>query len=371
MKYIIQLNTGSFSRSILEAEEVISKLKYCLKLLKVEKLIFGWAPDIELNRKICEFLEDYPVEKYLWLPVFAEIQDLKKTRINKNIVAEEKTDFNACEGDEFDFACQSDYNAVKRAVEVFEQLTQGCHVEGVFLDRIRYASVATSPGAVYGCWCSQCRDIYASNGADINRIQKIASKRGFEKFLPVAQKHGVYQFSDPDIDRLMEAKRNIISRQISELCRIFRSKKIKVGVDTFAPVIADFVGQDLVTIGKQVDFIKPMVYLRTDAPAGLPFELRGMGERFCERLEEVWGGPADCMPLIAEQMKQLKEMGIRVTPGIDANAIHGICTTDTDYVKSFLKHLQEVGCDTVVLSWDIMRISREMIEELAAYDAIG
>lgn len=368
MRYIIQLNTGSFSQSTLEANEVIRTLEYCLKLLKVDKLIFGWAPDIELNRRICNYLDTYPIEKYLWLPVFAEIQDFRKTRINQNIAAAEKTAFNACDGDEFEFACQSDDTAVKRAAEVFDQLTEGCHVEGVFLDRIRYASVATSPGGIYGCWCPRCRSIYTANGVITEEIQRVAENDGLKEFLPTAQEHGIYQFPNPNIDRLMKAKRTIISRQVSELCRIFRTKGLKIGADTFAPAIADFVGQDLVTLGKQVDFIKPMVYLRTNAPAGLPFELNGMGEPFKKRLAELWGGPVDGMSLITAQMKWLKELNIMVTPGIDANTIKGICTADIDYVKTFLKELQNAGCDTTVLSWDIMRISKDTIAKLAACD---
>lgn len=366
MRYIIQLNTGSFCRSMLKAEEVIETLERCLKLLKVEKLIFGWAPDMELNRKICGFLEKYLIEKYLWLPVFAEIQDFEKTRKNQNIAVKEDIDFNACEEDAFEFACQSDNRAIDRAVEVFEQLTQGCQVEGVFLDRIRYASLATSPGSIYGCWCPQCRKGYIEKGIDTERIQDLAKKNSLKEFLPEKQCHGVYHFSNPDIDKLMEVKRETINRQVGRLCQIFRSRGLKIGVDTFAPTIADFVGQDLETLGKQADFMKPMVYLRTDAPAGLPFELRGMGEALQERLRELWGGSLDDMAQIAAQMKALKGKRITVTPGIDVNAIEGICTADKEYVKTFLNYLRDAGCDTVVLSWNIMKISREMIEELAA-----
>ena len=293
MRYIIQLNTGSFSRSMLKAEEVIDTLEYCLKLLKVEKLIFGWAPDMELNQKICSFLEAYPIETYLWLPVFAEIQDFEKTRKNQNIVSTEKMDFNACDEDDFEFACQSDDRAVNRAVEVFEQLTKGCHVDGVFLDRIRYASLATSPGAIYGCWCPKCQEMYLKKGIDTKKIQGRAKKNSLEEFLPEGQEHGLYHFADPDIDKLMEVKRNTINRQVEKLCQIFRSRGLKIGVDTFAPTIADFVGQDLETLGKQTDFMKPMVYLRTDAPAGLwSPEFCGIGYDHCDywRIHRSFGG---------------------------------------------------------------------------------
>lgn len=48
---------------------------------------------------------------------------------------------------------------------------------------------------------------------------------------------------------------------------------MKVGVDTFAPFIAYFVGQDIEKISELVGFVKPMMYRITQGPAGLPLEI--------------------------------------------------------------------------------------------------
>ena len=367
MRYILQLSTGSFGRSTLKEEDVIQKLDACLEALEADKVIFGWAQDDELNQRICEFLDARQVEKYLWLPVFAEIQDFKQVRRNKKITEDGNARFHVYEGDAFEFACQSDENAIEHAEKVFDRLTRECHVEGVFLDRIRYASVATSPAAIYGCWCPQCQDKYREKGIDTEKIEKMAEKGGFRAFLPEQKQNGVYRISDPDVDMLMEVKRELISRQVAKMCRRFRTKGLKIGIDTFAPVIADFVGQDLVTLGKMADFVKPMIYLRTDAPAGLPFELEGMGDKFRERLNELWGGAVDSIPMASFQISGLRNAGIPVAPGIDVNEIEGICSADTKYVENFLRSLEEAGCHEVVLSWDAMRISKEMIKNLAVY----
>ena len=64
-------------------------------------------------------------------------------------------------------------------------------------------------------------------------------------------------------------------------------------------------------------------------------------------------------------MQELKDRGCAIAPGIDANRIEGICGADTAYVKEFLRKLAAAGIDRAVLSWDIMRIAKETIEELA------
>ena len=43
-------------------------------------------------------------------------------------------------------------------------------------------------------------------------------------------------------------------------------------MDTFAPYLAYFAGQDMKLLASMADFIKPMMYRITNAPAGMPFE---------------------------------------------------------------------------------------------------
>ena len=365
MRYILQLSTGSFGRPACNADEAVKTLEYCMQILDVEKVIFGWAADVALNQEISRMLDGYPVEKYLWLPVFAEIQDREGVRQNKSIMDQKMQRINTCKGDAFDFVCQSSRENMAYAVEVFDRLTAGCHMDGVFLDRIRYASAAGGIGALYGCWCPHCQDIYEKNGVDTERIRGMAKEGKAEQFKPSARRQNIYQYEDREIDRLMKIKRQIITSQVGELCSRFHSRGLKVGADTFAPSIADFVGQDIDALAEKVDFVKPMVYIRTDAPAGIPFELRALGKGIKKRLDELWGGDTGDMEVLTRQMQELESRGRNIAPGIDANRIEGICDADTAYVKEFLRKLATAGIDRVVLSWDIMQISKETIRELA------
>lgn len=238
-------------------------------------------------------------------------------------------------------------------------------MDGVFLDRIRYASAAGGISSLYGCWCPQCQDLYRKNGVDTERIMEMARAGKREQFMPRSLERSIYRYGDEDIDRLMAAKRQIITSQIGALCDRFHSRGLKVGADTFAPPIADFVGQDIDALAEKVDFVKPMVYLRTDAPAGIPFELRSLGDDIKKRIDALWGGDTGDMEMLIRQMQGLRDRGCVTAPGIDANRIEGICGADTAYVKEFLQKLEAAGIDRAVLSWNIMRIEKATIEELA------
>lgn len=365
MRCILQLSTGSFNRSACGAEEAVKTLEYCMQVLDVEKVIFGWAADIALNQEISCMLDRYPVEKYLWLPVFAEIQDREGVLQNRNISDRKRQEINTCKEDAFDFVCQSSRENMAYAVKVFDRLTTGCHMDGVFLDRIRYASAAGGSSELYGCWCPHCQDIYEKNGVDTERVRAMEKEENAERFIPSALERGIYRYGDQDIDRLMAAKRQIITSQVGALCERFHSRGLKVGADTFAPSIADFVGQDIDALAEKVDFVKPMAYIRTDAPAGIPFELRALGDSIKKRIDKLWEGDTGSMETLVRQMQELKGRGYDVAPGIDANRIEGICDADTAYVKDFLRKLDLAGIDRAVLSWNILQISKETIRELA------
>ena len=84
-----------------------------------------------------------------------------------------------------------------------------------------------------------------------------------------------------------------------------------------------------------------------------------------EKINRLWGRDVESMEEIVRQMQEMKDRNYNIVPGIDANRIEGICGADTAYVKEFIGRLMAAGIDRSVLSWDIMQISKETIEEIA------
>lgn len=71
---------------------------------------------------------------------------------------------------------------------------------------------------------------------------------------------------------VLQEKAEDIAGALKPVTRYFRQRGMKVGMDTFAPYLAYFAGQDMKLLASMADFIKPMMYRITNAPAGMPFE---------------------------------------------------------------------------------------------------
>ncbi len=145
------------------------------------------------------------------------------------------------------------------------------------------------------------------------------------------------------------ARAENITRAASELTEYFHSKKLKVGLDLFAPHLAPFMGQDSQMLGRIADFIKPMMYWSTTAPAGIPYEEKVFNEKLHRKIE------------YNENM--LKELSsyCNVYPGIEVNNIKGICSTTPDYVYEKIEYFKRSNCKGAVLSWNSPDASDEML----------
>jgi len=367
LKYLLQVNTGSFTHTAADGRAIEKKLDQCLAALDVDRVIYGWSPDRAVNEAIVGYLHKRGIEKYLWLPIFCEIHDAETAEAFAGVDgAGNHAIDDLCQGESFDFVCQSSERNIQRAIGVYDELTRDLPVEGVFIDRIRYASAANSVKDLYGCWCPRCAQRYARAGVDAAKMLRLSREGGVNAFMPSALEHGVYRYEDADIDALMGVKHTIITEAAKKLCDHFRSRGKKIGIDTFASGVADFVGQDLEKLGAMADFIKPMVYLRTDAPAGVPYEVNAMGAEIAARISDLGGAQACSMDAAVSQIRSLMASGANVCPGIDVNRIDPICSATPEYVCAYLDRLEEIGCQSVVLAWDAMRMGEDVLRAIAS-----
>jgi hypothetical protein len=187
----------------------------------------------------------------------------------------------------------------------------------------------------------------------------------------------------------LEIKRFLDFRevQINKLALKFideaREKHLKVGVDLFSPSLARIVSQDYVQLSKMADWIKPMLYLKTMGPAGLPIELLSLiqimktGNNFLSE--------SDVMELIQETIglglpeneEDLKNSGVAIHnftteikkasanlanihtdiyPGFEAVDFPPICSMDSKTLTRYLEEFRKNELNGFVLSWDISKI---------------
>ena len=381
MKTYLQVFSGGFKNQIINLEELMEKIKFVAEKADVNGVIIGWALNKEFYAKLKKSLKKYNIELYFWLPVFSELdyfrefQDVINYR-NENI---KSTGFQ--EDENFNFYCPNDKNNIENIKSIFLEYLADYDIDGVFLDKIRYPSFSNNPESVFTCFCDTCKDKMKKSGinaAELQRkIEDIFSDSNSENKNPMGisdYKNFKFDFSDPIIDSFFKFKEESINDTLEELTDFFRSKNLKIGLDLFAPHIAYFTGQNIIKLSSMADFIKPMYYRATYAPAGIPFEIESYSKSFPNKDSE--NIKKEFFRFINESEEEIsdkymenelcqlkKEFDIKnICSGLEFNKIKDIALSDTDYLERSINSFYNSGTDGIVLSWDLMRMPLEHLD---------
>jgi hypothetical protein len=133
-------------------------------------------------------------------------------------------------------------------------------------------------------------------------------------------------------------------------------------MDLYAPFMASFVGQDYAVLARHADFIKPMLYRQTFAPAGMGFEY----DLLRKAAPAATGYPAFEMDtaFLHSQLGAMEPYACGKYPGVEINYREDIVPTSPEYISESLKAVLSHGFDGVVLSWNIMEAPLSHLEPL-------
>ena len=333
--YIVQVSLGGWHSPDYTAEQVIGRIDTVSRLIPIKKVIIGWSLDKEIYRRVGEYLHDRDISMLLWLPVFAD-------------------DYDQAAGDGFRFNCPSDPQNAANLLAVFDQEFGDCAFDGVFLDRIRTQSFVCGVSGVLGCGCPLCVERFAAEGVDIQEVKSEFETKG-DAFFSVSgyTPAGGFCFQDSIAAAFFKAKGHVVSASVAAIADSLRSRGMEVGLDLYAPFMAPFVGQDYSVLAGHADFIKPMLYRKTFAPAGMGFEYDLMKKS----VPAAKGYPAFDMDVdfLHSQLEAMQPYSCGKYPGIEINYKEGVVPTSPEYISESLKAVMSHGFDGVVLSWNIMK----------------
>jgi hypothetical protein len=148
----------------------------------------------------------------------------------------------------------------------------------------------------------------------------------------------------------------------------------------FAPFISTFVGQNLTTLSTLCDFLKPMMYRATHAPAGMPFETDALlretagdnadkKQRFYNflglpgSLQENYGKPFDLAFTVRDLESLAAVSACSVYAGFEINRKEKVADVFPAYIEETMKAYAQ--CRGFVLSWDLMDAPEENITKAA------
>lgn len=124
-------------------------------------------------------------------------------------------------------------------------------------------------------------------------------------------------------------------------------------MDLYAPFMAPFVGQDYSILAEHADFIKPMLYRMTFAPAGMGFEY----DLLKKAAPGATGYPDFPMDVafLESQLEAMAPYPCDKYPGIEINYKEKVAPTSPAYVTESLAAVMRYGFNGAVLSWNIMQ----------------
>ena len=356
--YIVQVSLGGWQKPDYTAEEIIGRIDSVSQLIPVQKVIIGWSLDKEIYRQVGDYLHAKDIRMLLWLPVFAETEEMCENSPAVDLWGQVPANYDLAAGEGFRFNCPTDPQNLANVVALYDNWFSDCGFDGVFMDRIRTQSFVSGVSGVLGCGCQHCVERFAAEGVDIPTVKSEYEAQG-DAFFSVSGYTPAdgFTFDNPVAAAFFKAKGHVVSASVAAIADSLRSRGLEVGMDLYAPFMAPFVGQDYAILSSHADFIKPMLYRQTFAPAGMGFEYNLLRKA----VPAATGYPDFQMDVafLHSQLEAMEPYACGKYPGIEINYRADIVPTSPEYVSESLTTVLSHGFDGAVLSWNIMEAPLE------------
>ena len=351
--YVVQVSLGGWHHADYTADQVIDRIDAVAAKIPVRKVIIGWTVDKEFYVRVGEYLHAQDIQMFLWMPVFAETEEMCENEPAVDLDGEIPANYDLAAGEGFRFNCPSRPENAANVLAIYDDHFADCGFDGVFLDRIRTQSFVSGVSGVLSCGCPVCKEKFAADGVDLEAVRAAWAEKG-DAFFSVTgyEPVGGFTFAEPLAAAYFEAKGHVVSGAVAAIADSFRSRGLQVGMDLYAPFMAQFVGQDYAILSQHADFIKPMLYRQTFAPAGMGFEY----DLLKKAVPGAAGYPDFAMDtdFLHSQLKSMEPYACGKYPGIEINYREVVAPTSPEYVTESLDAVMQHGFDGAVLSWNIM-----------------
>ena len=360
--YTLQLHTGSFVHQMHTFDEIKEKAERIVKKIKISDIILGWNTDEKLNKQLVSYFHEKGIRVLLWLPVLSETEQVRDTTMITTVNGKQGERVNVIEHESFSFSCPGTQQNIKHVIDIYEEYFSDIPFDGVFIDKIRFPSFANGYEEGFGCFCKACQE--KLTGIDLDELKLLIHNHDHSLLEGEYDEYGIYHFSHFNVDNFYKKRAHIITDYITALANYFSSHHLIVGADIYAPFLAYHVGQDTRKISEVVDFIKPMMYRYTEAPAGMRYEYNAYIKNFTDTscFAEYWDHDPASDESIKKQLAFLSDLPAHVFPGIEMNPIEGICSTDQSKLKQNLELFKDYPI--ISLCWDLMQMDETFLNIL-------
>lgn len=360
--YTLQLHTGSYVHQMHSFEEIKEKAERVLKKIKITDMILGWNTDYELNQQLVSYFHNKGVRVLLWLPVLSETEQLKDVSMMTTVSGTQGECVSVIEHESFSFSCPTTTGNVESVIGIYEEYFADIPFDGVFIDKIRFPSFANGYEEGFGCFCKNCQEIFKD--MSLEELKELISCHDSLLLEGQYDEYGIYHFTNQNVNAFYQQRSEMITQFVQRLAEYFSSRHLIVGIDIYAPFLAYHVGQNIQQLSEYVDFMKPMMYRYTQAPAGMYYEYEAYIKNFekSENFAKHWEGDPTSDKSVLKQLVFLSSFHTHVFPGIEVNPIEEICSIDQEKLKNNLELLKEYPI--ISLCWDLMQMDESFLHIL-------
>lgn len=370
MRYLFQIFTGDLSeKSLANADDLLQKLEPFHEAGKLDGVLCGWSRDREFYLKMKRQLSQWEVPFLFKTAVFSEWESVTDFDPMIDFKGEPMQPYVLNPQEHFLFRCPSSEKNRRKILDFYDEQMGDIGFDGVFLDRIRYSSMLQGISGIGGCFCEECCKRYESAGLDVRQLKAALSKAEKEGMKLSSYRQGRWTLEDPILNEFFRVRCDIITESVQFFADEFHQRGLKVGLDLFSPVFGYFAGQDILALSRIADFVKPMEYRYTDAPAGIPFEHkaveRAAGQQaFRKVMEETGTSDNEYEGLVQSELKLLQNCECLVYPGMEVNTVEPIVYITPERVLTETSILKQNGYDRMVPAWNLDAMPKENLEVL-------
>lgn len=390
-----QLSTVHSSAEMLLPKRVYSYVEKIVKKVALNIIIVGWEEKVELFNELTSKEKRLSDEVFLWYPFLSDYPDFNPSHLVVNINDIKSKGWGGYDGtginETFKQACPNNPDAVSNSLSHLERLLKNYAFDGVFIDKIRFPSMANGLQDVFSCFCSHCMKKAAESKLDLEQVKLILESRG-RKILPgttVRIPEGADWLvnliaNQPILQQFVRFRADSINQVVIKISSLVQKMNKKMSLDVFSPGLAPLVGQDFRFMAHHAAWVKPMIYRFGNGPSSLRSEVPALIHELSHYLNlqeddvmkwcvsHVHGLNGVSLPqiekvapitLLKEETRQAVKLlsDTSVYLGLETVSIPGKMEVTPQHVEEIIQMGTDCGVDGYVLSWDLLHTPLENV----------
>ncbi|MHC1783696.1 MAG: hypothetical protein AB9891_13235 [Anaerolineaceae bacterium] len=382
-----QLSSVHSPDEMLQPALVGDYLSKITKEVPLDILILGWDEKPELFKFLTSHKDRQSDQVFLWYPFLSDYPEFCQQHLVENINTGKSKGWNGYVGtginETFRQACPNNPEAVKTSLTHLIRLLSVYEFDGVFIDKIRFPSMANGLQDVFSCFCPYCVEEAAKTGLDLFEVRRVLKKEGKPgkignpSTIPPGAKWLEILISDyPILQQFVHFRVDSINNVVKKIAVLTMELNKEMSLDVFSPCFAPLVGQDYGALAQYAKWLKPMIYRFGNGPSSLKSEIPALvcelsnylnmdidetyrlisshidGLQGCSLRQLEVEGP---LSLIKAEAKMAKEL-LPETPvylGLETVYIPGKMEISPAHVQEILEIGAGANVQGYVLSWDL------------------